>query len=681
MRSYLNNLLALVVIFVMANPIAHAQDSPSFSAMDVFELQWVDNPQISPDGNHVVFSRRGFNKMTDRRTSSLWIINSDGSGHRKLTSRTGGEGSAIWSPSGDRIAFTSSEEGHGSEIFIYWLESGVTARITQLENSPGGLAWSPDGQHLAFTMKVEESNPVLVKSPKKPKGAEWAPAPRVTTRLNYEQDGSGYISPGYRHIFVAPADGGAVQQLTHGDFDHGSPVWSPEGDRIYFSANRNEDHEKVAGYRNSEVYSVELNNRTITALTDRFGPDSGPAISPDGETIAYLGYDDKIQTYQVRHIYLMNADGSNKRMVETGLDRSPSSLTWKANGRGLYFMYDDEGITKLAETDLRGNVNVLAENLGGTAIGRPYGGGSYSVSDNGDIAMNLTSPEHPAELAVKRNNRDTQLITSLNEALLGNRTLGRVEDYRYTSSVDGIDLQGWLIYPPNYDESRSYPLLVEIHGGPISNYGPRFTPELQLMASAGYVVFYPNMRGSTSYGEEFGNLLYHDYPGDDYHDVMDGVDGLIEQGITSEDSLFVTGGSAGGILTAWIIGKNNRFESAAVVKPVMNWISKTLVADNYYGYAEYRLPGQPWEEFETYWKYSPISLVGNIETPTLVMVGTADMRTPLSEAKQLYGALKIREIETALVEIPGSWHFIANRPSQLITKIEHILAWFEKTGK
>ncbi len=678
MKAYTPVLIAFFSIILSLNPIANAQEKSPFQAMDVFDLQWVQNPQISPDGKMIIYNRRGFNKMTDRRTSSLWIMNSDGSGHRKLTGRTAGERNPVWSPDGERIAFISSEEGHGAEIFIHWLENGVTARITQLESGPGGLTWSSDGKLLAFTMKIEESNPVLVKSPKKPKGAEWASSPRVTTRLNYEQDGAGYISPGYRHIFTVSADGGAVQKITQGEFDHGSPVWSPNGDRIYFSANRNENHDKVDGYRNSEIYSVDLTTKEITALTDRFGPDSDPTISPDGKSIAYLGYDDKIQTYQIRHIYLMNADGSNKRMINTGLDRSPSSLQWKANGRGLYFLYDDEGITKLAETNLNGKVNVHAENIGGTAIGRPYGGGSYSVSSNGDLAMNLTSPKHPAELAVKMNGKNVQTLTSLNESLLGNRTLGEVEDYRYTSSVDGIDLQGWLIYPPNYDESRSYPLLVEIHGGPISNYGPRFTPELQLFAAAGYVVFYPNMRGSTSYGEEFGNLLYHDYPGDDYHDIMDGVDKLIADGITSEDSLYVTGGSAGGIMTAWMIGKNNRFESAAVVKPVMNWISKTLVADNYFGYAEYRYPGQPWEEFETYWKYSPVSLVGNIETPTLVMVGTEDLRTPLSEAKQLYGALKIREIETALVEIPGASHFIANRPSQLITKVDHILAWFEK---
>ena len=253
-----------------------------------------------------------------------------------------------------------------------------------------------------------------------------------------------------------------------------------------------------------------------------------------------------------------------------------------------------------------------------------------------------------------------------------------MEEIFYHSSVDGRQIQGWIVKPPFFDNNRQYPLIVENHGGPISNYGDRFSPEMQLYASAGFVVFYPNPRGSTSYGEEFGNLLYHNYPGDDYHDVMDGVDAMLETGYIAEDSLFVTGGSAGGIMTAWIIGKNNRFRAAAVIKPILNWMSKTLVADNYFMYADYRFPGQPWENPETYLKFSPISLVGNIQTPTLVMVGTSDLRTPSSEARQLYHALKIRQIETAYVEVPGAYHLIANRPSQLITKIDHIVAWFNQ---
>jgi dipeptidyl aminopeptidase/acylaminoacyl peptidase len=649
--------------------------------MDVFELEWAADPQISPDGSQIVYRRRGMDKMTDRRISRLWLINSDGSHHMKLTNRDENESSPRWSPDGSRIAFASSAEGHGSEIYVYWVESGRMARITQLERSPRHITWSPDGTQLAFSMHVPESNPVLVKPPKKPKGADWAEPPRVTTRLKHEADGVGYLEPGYSHLFVVPADGGTARQVTSGDFHHdNAPVWTPDGKALIFSANRHEDW--AYDRRNSEIYKVSLADGHITALTDREGPDYDPVIAPDGETIAYLGYDDKVQTYQISHLYTMNLDGSNKQMIETSLDRNMSSLQWDRKGKGLFFMYDDQGNTKLGHVSLDGEVRKIADNVGGTAIGRPYGGGSYSVAANDAIAFNQTTPYYPAELAfLDRRQREVTKITDLNGDLLNYRTLGQVEEIWYPSSVDGRRIQGWIVKPPHFDPDKTYPLIVENHGGPISHYGDRFSPEVQLYASAGYVVFYPNPRGSTSYGEEFGNLLYHNYPGEDYNDVMDGVDAVLAQGYTSEDSLYVTGGSAGGIMTAWMIGKNNRFEAAAVVKPVINWISKTLTADNYYGYAYYRYPGQPWENFEEYWKFSPISLVGNIETPTLVMVGSADLRTPLFESKQLYHALKLRKIETALVEIPGSYHFISNRPSQLITKVDHVLAWFERYRK
>lgn len=646
--------------------------------MDVFELEWAADPQISPDGSQIVYRRRGMDKMTDRRTSRLWIINADGSGHMKLTDDDKNESSPAWSPDGSRIAFSSSAEGHGSELFVYWVDSGKMARITQLGRSPGDISWSPDGNHIAFSMHVPESNPVLVKPPKKPKGAEWAEHPRVTTRLKHEADGVGYLEPGFSHLFVVPAEGGTARQITSGDFHHDSrPVWTSDGGHLIFSANRHEDW--AYNRRNSEVYSVSVEDGTVKALTNRNGPDYGPVLSPDGQNLAYLGYDDKVQTYQVNKIYTMNTDGSGKKEIATNLDRSLSGLVWDEEGGGLYFMYDDKGNTKIGHTDLSGTTTVVAQDVGGTSIGRPYGGGSFSVSDDGTIALNQTTPYYPAELSViRRGQEEAERVTGLNTDLLDYRTLGETEEIWYQSSVDGRKIQGWIVKPPFFDPDKTYPLIVENHGGPISNYGDRFSPEIQLYASAGYVVFYPNPRGSTGYGEEFGNLLYHDYPGDDYRDVMDGVDAVIDKGYVSEDSLFVTGGSAGGIMTAWIIGKNNRFRAAAVVKPVMNWISKTLTADNYYGYAYYRYPGQPWENFEEYWKFSPISLVGNVETPTLVMVGTADLRTPLFEAKQLYHALKLRKIETALVEIPGSYHFISNRPSQLITKVDHVLAWFEK---
>jgi dipeptidyl aminopeptidase/acylaminoacyl peptidase len=605
------------------------------------------------------------------------MIRTDGTAHQKMTSREVSESSPIWSPDGQRLAFVSATE-EGSEIYLYWMDSGKFARLTQLPASPGSLSWSPDGNQLAFTMNVPDKAPVIANLPPKPKNAEWAGAPRITDRLYHEADGRGYIPPGFTHLFVIPSEGGAARQVSSGKYNHRGPIsWAPDGQSLYFSGNRSEDWEY--DFRNSEIYRLDLKTGTINALTDSPGPDRGPAVSPDGKYIAYTGYTDRVQAHQTSELRVMNADGSGKRTLTASLDRSVGDLAWDARSRGIYFSYDDKGNSKIGYIPLSGDVQKRADNLGGTSIGRPYGGGSFSVSDEGTLAYTFTRPEFPADIAVAGpKDKSGRRITQLNRGLLDQRDLGAVEELWYTSTVDGRPIQGWIVYPPGYNPNKKYPFLVENHGGPISNYGDRFTAEIQLYAAAGYIVFYPNPRGSTSYGEEFANLLYNNYPGDDYHDVMDGVDACIGKGIAHEDQLFVTGGSAGGIMTAWMIGKNNRFEAAVVAKPVMNWISKTLVADNYFGYANSRYPGQPWENFEGYWKFSPLSLVGNIQTPTMVMVGMDDLRTPPSEAKQLYHALKLRKVETVLVEIPEASHGIANRPSNLISKVAHTLAWMEK---
>lgn len=667
-----------LILFLLCYPIlGHAQSQKQpLQDLDIFALEYVSDPQISPNGEEVVYRRMGFDIMKDRSKGNLWIIGTNGKNHQKLTSREVNESQARWSSSGDRLVFVSGTD-EGAEIYVYWKNSQRIAKLTQLEKSPSQLTWSPDGEWLAFTMKVDAKSPIFVSPPKKPDGAKWADSPRITDRLKHEADGSGYIEPGFRHIFVLSAEGGMARQMTSDDYNHSSNIsWSPDSKTIVFSANRVPDWEYR--FRNSEVYKMNVENGGITALTERDGPDYAPQVSPDGKRIAYLSYEDKKQTYQLRQLYVMDLDGNNKKLLSGDLDHSVSDPVWAADSKSLYFTYDHHGNSKIAQIDLTGKHQKLVDNLGGTTLGRPYASGSFSVATNGTIAYTESTPAYPATLAIlKKGATNPQLITRLNDDLLPFRTLGKVEEVWYQSSVDEHDVQAWIVYPPNYDEDEKYPLLVENHGGPILNYGDRFSAEMQLYAAAGYVVFYPNPRGSTSYGEEFGNLLYHNYPGDDYQDVMDGVDHLIEKGVAHENQLYVTGGSAGGIMTAWMIGKNNRFEAAVVVKPVMNWISKTLVADNYYGYANTRYPGQPWENFETYWHFSPISLVGNIETPTMVMVGMDDLRTPPSEAKQLYHALKLRQIETVLVEIPGASHGIARRPSQLITKVAHTLAWLE----
>ncbi len=671
-------LTALAIVGPLAgSPGAQAAERPAFAPMDVFALEWAAEPRIAPDGAQVVYRRMGFDVMTDQRRGNLWLAAADGSGQHKLTSFDGNESGARWSPDGSRIAYVrSAGDRDGAEIFVHWLATGQDARITQLPASPDHLRWSPDGRELAFAMQVDAEPPVVSEQKlEKPEGAEWAEPARITDRLYHERDGQGYLEPGFSHVFVVPAEGGTARQVTRGDFHHRAPAWSADGATLYVAGNRSENWEY--DYRNSEVYAVDVATGETTAITRTPGPDTDPAPSPDGQHVAWLGFKDKEEAYQVTRLRVARPDGSGMVELLPDLDRSVSAIAWADDSSGLYVQYDDRGRTKIGFTTLAGDFTPVADNLGGATIGRPYGGGSFSVSRTGVVAYNLTRPEHPGELAVVRGD-DLTLLTDLNGDLLPHRALGKVEEFWWKSSHDQREIQGWIVKPPHFDPERQYPLLVENHGGPISNYGERFSPEIQLYAAAGYVVFYPNPRGSTGYGEAFANLLYHNYPGEDYDDIMSGVDAVIAKGYVDPEQLYVTGGSAGGIMTAWMIGKTDRFRAAAVIKPVMNWYSKTLNADNWFNYYHVRYPGTPWTNPDDYLKFSPISLVGNVTTPTLVMVGLDDLRTPPSQAKQLYHALKYRKIPTVLVELPGASHNIAKRPSQLVEKVGQIVAWFEK---
>ena len=672
MKNYILILASFFYIF----SVSSQNKKKRFNYLDVFEIQFASDPMISPSGKLIVYRRMGFDKIEDKSIGNLWIINYDGTDHQKLTSFDGDESNPIWSPNGDRIAFIRKTDD-GPEIYIHWINTKTTARLSNLESAPSNLSWSRDGKKIAFTMKVKLDSPVLVDLPKKPKNARWAESPRVTDRLYHEKDGVGYIEPGFTHVFFISSEGSVETQVTQGDFNHyGNLSWSKDNSKIYFTTNRNKDWEY--DFRNSEIGYVSIESKNIKTLTTREGPDFKPKVSPDGKFIAYIGYEDKLQAYQNEALSVMTIEGENTKTVSLDIDSSINDFYWDSNSKGFYISYDIEGDTKISYLNLNGNKSsFIADQLGGTTIGRPYGGGSFSVSNNGSVVYTFTNSNHPAEIRIVTSKGEFK-ITNLSDHLLKNKNLATVKEIWYESSFDKRKIQGWIAFPPNYDSNKQYRLLVENHGGPISNYGNRFSPEVQLYASNNYIVFYPNPRGSTSYGEEFANLLHHNYPGEDYIDVMDGVNYLIKKGFAYENKLYVTGGSAGGIMTSWMIGKNNRFKAAAVIKPVVNWISKTLVADNYFSYADTRFPGQPFENFNEYWNFSPLSLVENITTPTMVMVGMEDLRTPPSEAKQLYHALKIRKVPTILIEIPDASHFISKRPSNLISKISHIIAWLDK---
>ena len=653
------------------------QADDRFKPIDVFELEYAADPQISPDGKRIVYVRRSMDIMTDRQRSNLWSVNRDGTDHRPLLSGTENFTSPRWSPDGTRLLYIARHEG-SAQLYVRWMDTGQTARVTNLTGSPGNLSWSPDGTRIAFTMEVPSPSKPLAEMPDKPEDAKWAPPVKVVDRLVYRADGQGFLDPGYAHVFVVPADGGTPRQLTSGAYDHGSTLsWAPDGQTIVVAANRVDDWEYDPLETN--LYAVSLADGSVTRLTDRKGPDGNPAVSPDGRRIAYTGFDDRQQGYQVARLYLADADGGDPRVLSGALDREIRELAWRPDGRGVYIAYDDEGVTKLGFVSLSGDVDELAADLGGTAIGRPYpGSAAFTVARDGTVAALVGSVDRPADLAAISRRGDVRRLTRLNDDLLAHRTLGQVEEIWYPSTADGRRIHGWIVKPPHFDADKQYPLILEIHGGPFANYGPRFSAEVQLFAAAGYVVLYTNPRGSTSYGEEFGNLIHHAYPGQDYDDLMAGIDAVIAKGYVDPDNLFVTGGSGGGVLTAWTVGNTDRFRAAVVAKPVINWTSFVLTADYTPFFYKYWFPGFPWDHPEHYRQRSPLSLVGNVSTPTMLLTGEADYRTPISETEQFYQALKLRQVDTVMVRVPDAPHGIAGRPSNLIAKVVNILAWFDK---
>jgi acylaminoacyl-peptidase len=667
---------AFLLAVAFAAPLAA---KPAFSPMDVFALQWAEGPALAPDGRAAVYKRSFFDRQTDQRRSNLWWIDLRSGEQRPLTTGTRNDGNVVWSPDGTRIAFVGSD-GERSQIFVRWMDSGATARLTQLERSPNGLTWSPDSQRIAFTQRVPADPVTLAKDmPKPPRGAKWAEPVKVIDTFRFRADGAGYIEPGYSHVFVVDANGGAARQVTQGAFDFGGELsFSADGKSLYLSANpvKGAEYDPVE----SDLYRVDIATGALEQLTQRDGPDGSPVLSPDGKTLAYVGFDDQLMGYHNTVLSVLDLASGKSTALTADLDRSVEQIGWDGD-RGLYFSYDDHGITRIAWVARKGGaLQEVARDMGGTAMGRPYDGGSFDVAA-GQVVFTHNTPYRPADIAVTSKGKAPRVLTALNDTLLEARELAKVETLTWKSSHDGREVEGWLVYPPGYDRAKRYPLMLEIHGGPFANYGPRFAPEIQLYAAKGYLVLYTNPRGSTSYGAEFANLIHHNYPGQDYDDLMSGVDAVIERGIVDTDNLFVTGGSGGGVLSAWIIGHTERFRAAVVAKPVINWYSFVLTADAYGFFSKYWFPGPPWEHAEHYLKRSPISYVGNVSTPTMLITGEVDYRTPISESEQFYQALKLRKIDTALVRIPGASHSINRRPSQMIAQVLNTAGWFEKHRK
>ena len=505
----------------------------------------------------------------------------------------------------------------------------------------------------------------------RPEGAKWTETPKIVERLSYRRDRQGFTDTGYRHIFVVPATGGTPRQITSGDYNHSSVEWTPDGVSILFSGLRADDAEYQ--WRESHIYAVDVATGQIRQLTDHHGPDSGPVVSPDGTKIAYVGYDWTEDTFVERKIYVADIDGSNAHLASGDWDRSPSNITWNASGSGIYFTASDSGLRNLHFLPLEGS---------GAGTVRPVTSGTHlltttDIHPSGTAVGILTSFHKPADVVRfdVDSASDIHQLTHVNDDILTGKNLGDVHEIKYTST-GGLEIQGWYVTPPDFDPNRKYPMQLHIHGGPHGMYNVGFNFGWQEQAANDYVILYTNPRGSSGYGSSFGNEIMRAYPSTDYDDLMAGVDTMLEKGFVDDQNMFVTGCSGGGVLTAWVVGHTDRFAAASANCPVIDWVSFVGTTDGASWYRNF--DKLPWDDPSEHIRRSPLTYVGNVSTPTMLMTGVNDLRTPMPQTEQFYSALKFLKVPAAMVRFNDEWHGTTSKPSNFMRTQLYLRHWFEK---
>lgn len=655
----------LAAPFAARSAQAQAGTTPKdrLTIADYFDWEEVASPALSPDGRQILYTRTWIDKLNDKRESAVWIMNADGTRNRALVKGS----DAKWSPDGTRIAFVAPGEPGGAQIWVRYMDAeGAATQITRLTETPADVEWSPDGKTIAFGMLVRGTDPWRIAMPAAPRGAKWTEAPRVVTKVKYRADRQGFLEDGLRQLFVVPADGGTPRQVSSGEWASNGTTWMPDGKSLIVTGLRTADAEYA--WRESDIYRVDVASGAFTQLTRRKGPDNNPVPSPDGKLIAYTGYDSTDATWKDAALYVMNADGSGAHALTEKLDRTPSGMLWSPDGTGVYFNVESEGSRNLYYVTLAGVVKPVtkgAQVLTVSDLGKNFmavGVNSSSMKPNDIVTFDVRTP------VLKQ-------LTDVNGDVLEGKSLATTEEVWYTS-VDGFKIQGWIVKPPNFDAKRKYPLMLEIHGGPHSMYNSAFNFSRQDHASNDFVMLYVNPRGSTGYGSAFGNAIKNAYPGKDYDDLMAGVDTVINRGYVDSKRMYVFGCSGGGVLTAWTVGHTNRFAAAASMCPVIDWVSFVGITDGqswYYNFAKF-----PWDDPSEHLKRSPLMYVGNVKTPTMLMTGVNDLRTPISQTEEFYEALKIRKVPTAMIRFNNEWHGTSSTPSNFLRTQLYLRSWFDK---
>jgi len=665
----------------------------SITEKDLFDFTWVGDPQVAPDGSRVVFVRVGANDKRNGYNTSLWVVSTTTGDVHQLTNNTR-DSAPRWSPDGKYLAFVRVTEKDGKpdqpQLFMMNMAGGESFRFTSLPKGVTQPAWSPDGKSIAF---LSTTNPEDAR--RTDSETDHESDVRVITRAVYRSNDAGYLDPRRpMHLWVVQVprnsdDKVSPKQLTTGRFSEGSIVWAKDGSQIYFTSVRID--EPYYELPKTDIYALPAAGGEPVRLTTLNMEARAFALSPNGRQLAFIGSTTQpIYSYSQPDLWVMDLmPGAKPRNVTAGFDydvgagvsgdNDPPRAAganvpiWTADGGAIVEVYAKEGKAnlglfetatgKLAEIT-RGNQAVIA---------------FRSTPDGSKLVYTVSTPTRIGDLFyLERSAAQPKRLASLNDAVFSNINLTEPEEVWYTS-FDGKRIQAWLQKPPAFDAQKKYPLILDIHGGPHTAYGYVFDHEFQWMAAKGYVVLYPNPRGSTSYGQEFGNIIQYRYPGDDYRDLMAGVDEVIKRGYIDTNKLGVTGGSGGGLLTNWTIGQTTRFAAAVSQRDIANWADWWYSAD-FTLFQPNWFKAPPFEDPEDYRARSPITYIKNVKTPLMLILGESDYRTPPGAGgEEMFRALKFRKIPTVMVRFPNESHELsrAGQPGHRVERLEHIVGWFD----
>jgi dipeptidyl aminopeptidase/acylaminoacyl peptidase len=691
-------LLALSVLACLLPASAAAQEKSSKSLLTVDHyLDWerVADAQISPDGKRIVYTRQYVDRKTDKWMPAIWMIEDDGRDASSRRQRFLVDGSSgRFSPDGTRLAYLAdAPSGGGMQVFVLDLRAaGPATQVTRVEETPANLRWSPDGRWLSFTMLVPRTPAWKIDMPAAPKGATWTDPPRVIETTHYRADRQGFVKEASLHLFLVPAEGGSARALTEGPWNVGARTagipdsvgydWTPDSRTIVFDASKT-DGDK--GYRESEIYAVDVATGAERRLTEKRGPWTDPVVSPDGHTVAFTGDEAPREvTYHATDLFVVGLDGRGMKRVPGTPDRDLRDLHWAPDGSGVFASIEDHGRRNVLLVPLQGS-GVRAVTRGQQMLTLD------SVSKDGIAVGVRSAPLEPDDIARyalqavdasahpidERSGEPTRVdvLTHVNGDVLDGMRLGQVEEIEAHTQAGPV--QGWIVKPPDFDKTKKYPLILYIHGGPHAMYGVGFNYSFQNLAANGYVVLYTNPRGSTGYGSAFGNAIDDAYPGVDFDDLMASVDEVVGRGYIDTSREYVTGVSGGGVLSAWCTSHTQRFAAAAVRAPVIDWISFAGTTDiTSWGYFRYR--GRFWDDPSKWLSHSPLMHVAKVKTPTLLMTGELDLRTPIGQTEEYYQALRALGVPTAMIRFSGEYHGTQSLPSNFMRTQLYLMSWFDR---